>query len=213
VLACTGVFATYWKWEVEAKKDSIVAIRRLQAFRQNMVLSIDNVNEGRYWVYLTSTFTHNRGSHLMLNMVSLLSASWIIVPIFGTSTLAVLWVGAGVVKAVAQERLWRQETPPLDQWAVGASGSIFGIYTALSCVMPCRSVDFFWIPIPMWSSIAGAAVFSIAAINQGWLPFIGHADHLEGMAFRLIWGLAVLRRRVFRKFAVAPRTPNIRPRF
>jgi len=212
VLACAGVFAANWKWEIEARKGSHEAIQWLRTFRRNMVFSMDNIKEGRYWVYLTSTFTHISGLHLILNMMSFWSFGPMFVAQFGTRMLAILWVGSGVVGAFAQERLWKQANTHINQAAVGASGSILGICTALTCVMPRMRVEFFWIPMPMWSFMAGAAVFSITAINQGWLPFVGHADHLGGMAFGLVWGLAVLRRRTLLKFPAAPKFPRIPPR-
>ena len=201
-----------WKWEIEARTGSKEAITWLRAFRRNMIFSLDNINEGRYWVYLTSTFTHISGLHLVLNMMSFWSLGPLFLAQFGTPMLAILWIGSGVFGAAAQERLWRRANVSQNHAAVGASGSILGIFTALACVFPRTRVELLWIPMPIWGCMTGIAAFSITAFNQGWLPIIARADHLGGMAFGLVWGLAVLRRRSFWKFSTIPRTPKVPPR-
>ena len=46
-----------------------------------------------------------------------------------------------------------------------------------------------FVPMPFGASIILAAVGSVAAIQYGWQPGIGHADHLGGMAFGVLFFL------------------------
>jgi len=194
IAACGGVFA--WKaYNVEeAKKGSRKARKALADFEKHMVMSLQNIREGRYYTILTSTFAHSSVSHLLFNMMALWSFGPPIVGIYGVPTFAMLWVGAGLTGGVAQLYFWSKNSPYDGYRGVGASGSILGILGALTCLMPHSRVTLIVFPMSLLNSTLLTIGLSVAAIQQGWLPSLGHADHLGGLVFGAFWYLIAMRR-------------------
>lgn len=80
--------------------------------------------------------------------------------------------------------------------AVGASGSLFGFFTAIMCMMPRAPVGFIGIPFvsfPMWFSNAAIAAGSVYCMMTGAIPYISHAGHLGGMAGGIVYYVGVIR--------------------
>jgi membrane associated rhomboid family serine protease len=160
-----------------------------------MVLSLKNIQEGRYYTLLTSTFTHYHSLHLALNMMTLWSFGRTIVGVYGVPTFAILWVGSGLVGGALQVSAWKRNIDSKENpRAVGASGSLFGMVSFLACVIPGARVSLLFVPMSLKTAVTGAAAFTVLSIHQGWLPFIAHWDHLGGMLFGATWWLVMLRR-------------------
>lgn len=114
---------------------------------------------------------------------------------YGLPQFAIIWVGSAVVGGILQLGYWQKiERPGFENRAIGASGAIFGIVSALSFVHPEMPVSLMFIPMNLrWLMVISVAL-SFGSINQGWLPWLGHVDHLGGMAFGFVWWLVALRR-------------------
>jgi membrane associated rhomboid family serine protease len=166
----------------------------LEEFNKNMVMSLRNIQEGRSYTILTSTFTHFNTLHLAFNMMTLWSFGRPLVAFYGVPTFIILWVGSGIAGGALQAYAWSNNGPYHAHQAVGASGSIFGMLAVLTCITPKAQVALFWIPMTLRASTILTVAFSVAAISQDWLPFLGHWDHLGGMAFGAFWWLIALRR-------------------
>lgn len=80
--------------------------------------------------------------------------------------------------------------------AVGTSGSLSGLYTAMMCMMPRVPVSLIGVPFlsfPLWSSNAVFAAGSAYCMVTGTLPLIAHAGHLGGMAGGVAYFYGVMR--------------------
>ena len=125
----------------------------------------------------------------------------------------VTWIGAGVFASAASlihEKMKEGKTAKSksngftndeaesrkDVGGVGASGSVFGVFTLLACMVPHMPLQVIILPVTISASrmLAGSAVFSLAALQFGWLPGLGHAAHLGGMLFGVLYSV-VLRTR------------------
>jgi membrane associated rhomboid family serine protease len=121
----------------------------------NFTCSMRNFREGRYWTLLTHTLMHGSLGHLAFNMFGLYSFGPLVVLRYGVPAYFALWVGAGLTGAVC-ELYFTKETPGVERFCVGASGSILGIVTAnafaapksVMMVFPIVSV-FSWTPDTM----------------------------------------------------------------
>ena len=196
---CVGLYGYEQLLTTEVKQGSRNAYAILKSLKNNFVLSRDNIREGRYWVMLTSSFAHANFEHLLFNMLSLWGFGQAFIRTFGVGQFAVIWIGSSVVGSALQLGYWEKiKMPGVGYEAVGASGSIFGILSALSFVYPRMSVLLVFIPMPLRICMLGSAAFSLGAVSQGWLPWMGHIDHLGGMAFGFMYWLVVLRRVAFR---------------
>lgn len=120
----------------------------------------------------------------------------------------VTWIGAGVFASAAsliqdkmkEDKIARSKSDGStnaetekrkDIGGVGASGSIIGVFALLTCMLPHMPVQIFMLPFAISSRrmLAATAVYSIAALQFGWLPNLGHAAHLGGMAFGVLFSV------------------------
>jgi membrane associated rhomboid family serine protease len=196
IVGCVGLFGYNELQIIEIKRNgSKKAYQWLQTFNDHFVLSTKNIREGRYYVLLTHTLAHNNFMHLAFNMLALWGFGRTIVSWYGLQTFAIIWVGSAVVGGILQFGYWQKaDLPSTEHGAVGASGAIFGIVSALSLVYPEMPVLMMFIPMNLrWCMIISVA-FSMASIKEGWLPWLGHVDHLGGMTFGFVWWLIALRR-------------------
>jgi membrane associated rhomboid family serine protease len=189
---CVGITSWHYLTVNNAKKGARTALLSLREFRKRMVLSWRNINDGRYYTLLTSTFTHVSSMHLLVNMMALWGFGRMSIGVFGVPQFAVLWVGSALVGGAAE--LYQHRKRGIDQDCIGASGSLFGISAALACAMPRLGVNFIFIPMNLGTAMAISVIGSMACIEFGWLPALGHADHLGGMAFGALWWYIKLRR-------------------
>ncbi|RFU35898.1 hypothetical protein B7463_g464, partial [Scytalidium lignicola] len=155
-----------------------------QFFEDNFILSRRNIQEGRWWTIVTSSFAHTSIPHLMVNMFCLWSAGPLLYGVLGPAKFAVLYLGSSITGSALQLSWWAHEKRPTWIGAVGASGSLTGIFTFAAGLWPnMRMSLLFFIPMRLWQGIAAFTGFSVTALAEGWFPSIGHADHLGGMAF------------------------------
>jgi len=196
IAGCIGLYGYEQVQLMEAQKGSKAGYASLQWINKHFVLSLDAIREGRYYVVLTSSFAHTSGGHLICNMMALAGFGMTFVRWFGVPHFAMLWVGSAVFGSILQLGYWQKiEQPGAKYAAVGASGALFGITSALSFVYPKMPISvLFFINMTLRTSMVITAALSVAAINQGWLPWLGHVDHLGGMAFGFVYWLVALRR-------------------
>jgi membrane associated rhomboid family serine protease len=137
----------------------------------------------------------------MLSCVSMVSPA----------TFVLVWIGAGISSSLFTLYAWKHrlpfglsdKEPPsrlVDRRACGASGSLFGIFAALAIRNPRMTMMIIPIPvgIPAWVLLSTAVGYSLVAMREGWQSSIGHAGHLGGTAFGLVYGVASLALRVRR---------------
>jgi len=193
---CVGLFGYTALQGTEYRANgSKKAAQWLQTINNHFTLSIRNVREGRYYVLLTSTLAHTNLTHLAFNMIALWGFGRTIVSWYGLPTFAIIWVGSAAVGGIVQMGYWmKYGHPGMEMKAVGCSGAVFGMLSALSFVAPEMRVLLLVIPMSLRMSMAISVVFSLAAIREGWLPWLGHVDHMGGMAFGAFWWLVALRR-------------------
>lgn len=181
----------------------------LERLLRNFFNSLTNYREGRWWNLLTATIMHRTTWHFMMNMICLWEWGTTVVSLLGAPALVVTWVGAGVFASAAgliYDKMIENKTARskangslseddakihVQYGGLGASGSIFGIFALLTCMGPHVSMS---IPMqrrlyPSWWLLAGSAGFSAAAMQFEWLPDVGHAAHLGGMLFGVLFSV------------------------
>lgn len=149
---------------------------------------------------------HYHPIHLAMNMMGLVSIGSVIVQVFGASAFLVTWVGAAVCSSWGS-LLWERNRERIlgrkgannassthlrghvESRSIGASGSILGLIAIATCLAPRATVRIFPVPvgISLWAYTVALTGLSGAALINGWLPWIGHAGHLGGMVFGLVF--------------------------
>jgi membrane associated rhomboid family serine protease len=141
---------------------------------------LTGVDDGGWWRLLTSTFLHLEWWHLLANMYAL----WVFGPtlerLLGYGRFLALYLTCGLAGSVAV--LWFSS----EQFTLGASGAIFGLFGAAILILLARGMD-----ITALLVLLGINLFITFTV-----PSISWQGHVGGLAAGLLLGLV---------FAYAPR--------
>ncbi len=167
---------------------------------QNFLVSWEALVDGRFWVLLTSVFSHISLIHILLNMFVLNNFGPILERVLGAKAFLKFYLAAGILSSLSHALvsafiLGKPEVP-----ALGASGAISGLVMVFSLLFPKQIMLLFGIiPVP---ALIGALIFSgldlwglFAQAEGGGLP-IGHGAHLGGAFCGLVYFFFVLRPRL-----------------
>ena len=156
--------------------------------------------QGQWWRIFTSSFLHGSEIHILFNMIALWQVGTFIEMIYGTPRMAFIYFFSALGYGIAVT-----EFTPTDV-TVGASGAIFGLFSALAVAglrmgAPGRAILKQTIGIIVINLIIGFT-----------LPNISNAGHIGGLLFGAVSGFAL-----YRKPKPAPPVPvyaqRIDPRY
>lgn len=159
----------------------------------HFLVSWTAVEEGRFWVLLTSVFSHNLFWHLLLNMFVLNSFGSIIEQMLGLKRFVAFYLIAGMISSISHAVFSNYIMGDPSIPALGASGAISGVILLFSLLFPKERILILGIiPIP---ALFGALLFVgldiwglTAQAGGGGLP-IGHGAHLGGAFAGLLYYL------------------------
>jgi membrane associated rhomboid family serine protease len=149
------------------------------------------LEEGRYWVLLTSVFSHSFLFHLLINMFVLYSFGRFLEQILGRQRFLTFYLVAGVIGSLSHAVLSNYYIHQPEQAAVGASGAIAGLILLFSLLFPKEKILLFGIiPVPALFGALGFIAFDLWGLVEqsqgGGLP-IGHGAHLGGAATGVVF--------------------------
>jgi membrane associated rhomboid family serine protease len=187
-----GIFA-YYQYLLEQARQG----HRLPYinFIQNMSLSpIGVLREHRYWTTITSVFTHLGFMHIAGNMLSFFFMGQMLAatPGFTPLKLTILVLGSGFAGSVGWLYTTQKNGNPQGR-ALGFSGSVMGVGTVAAFLYPKAQFAIYGIiPMPLWALIAGYAFYDGYYLNDK-NSRVGHAGHLGGLAFGVLYYFARVR--------------------
>ncbi|KAH7345986.1 hypothetical protein BKA66DRAFT_433641 [Pyrenochaeta sp. MPI-SDFR-AT-0127] len=169
-------------------------------FMQNMTLNLSDFRNGRWWTLLTANFTHVDIGHIFSNMFTLFFLGRFLAhaPQITPGRYLVIAVGSAVSGAAGYlcQQYWKfQANPRMSDHnrGLGFSGAVMGISSVAACMAPTSKVLIYGIvPLPLWAMVAGYAVYDGYYLNSADTR-VGHAGHLGGLAFGMVYYLARLR--------------------
>ena len=184
--------AVYWSW-ISGGPEHLLFMER------NFTVSWNLIAEGRYWVLLTSVFSHNWLLHLMINMLVLRSFGSLLEEVLGSWRLLRFYLVAGAISSFTHAAVSAFFLGAPDLGAVGASGAIAGLVLVFSLMFPREKILLFGlIPMP---ALIGALAFVgldlwglLAQAEGGGMP-IGHGAHLGGAFTGAVYYFLFLRKR------------------
>ncbi len=163
----------------------------------NFLVSWSGLEQGRFWILLTSAFSHNLFFHVFMNMFVLSSFGTAVESTIGLSRFAWFYLSAAVFSsfchaAVSNVILHDPELP-----ALGASGAVSGVVLLFALIYPQQKILLFgFIPVPaLWAVVifVGLDLWGLfAQAGGGGLP-IGHGAHLGGAFAGLIYYFFIYR--------------------
>ncbi|KAF2851126.1 hypothetical protein T440DRAFT_467871 [Plenodomus tracheiphilus IPT5] len=168
-------------------------------FIQNMTLNLEDFRAGRWWTTVTATFTHLSIGHIFGNMCTVfflgrfLATARIITP----ARYFIIAMGSGLCGSIGylvNRYVQTQKTGERDNTrGLGFSGAVTGISSVAACLAPTAKVRLYGIvPVPLWGLVAGYAAYDGFYLNDS-NSRIGHAGHLGGLGFGLVYYFFKLR--------------------
>lgn len=169
---------------------------------ENFLVSWNALLEGRWWVSVSSVFSHYLLLHLLINMLVLSSFGRVLEPFLGHLRFLIFYLAAGVFGSVSHAFVsaYLIHEPGLS--ALGASGAVCGVVLLFSLIFPRERILLFGIiPVP---ALFGALAFVAldlwglsAQAKGGGLP-IGHGAHLGGAFVGMVYYFSSVRPRLKR---------------
>ena len=148
-------------------------------------------NRKEYIRLLSAGFLHADLMHLIFNMMTLYFFGPIVVEGFGNIGFLIVYFGSILLGNIFSLFLYQKQP-----WysAIGASGGVSGILFASIAMIPALKIYIFFIPIGIPGFIFGLLYFSYSVymmLNPKQHDNIGHAAHLGGAFFGLIYAIAL----------------------
>ncbi len=175
ILVAINVIVYIWEKLTGALDSSATLITHGALFGPSVL------QRGEWWRIFTSSFLHGSEIHILFNMIALWQVGSFVELIYGTTRMACIYFFAALGYGLAVT--WF--TP--DEVTVGASGAIFGLFSALAVAgirmgAPGRAILQQTIGIIVINLIIGFT-----------MPNISNAGHIGGLVFGAIAGLALYR--------------------
>jgi membrane associated rhomboid family serine protease len=148
-----------------------------------------NILQGKYlWTILTSMFMHAGLFHIFANMFSMFFIGGLVEKIIGSKRYLRFYLFAGIFSAIFFV-LVSYFFGGIDNYAVGASGALFGLVGFLMIITPNLPVYIMFIPIPIKMKYAAPGILILLWIISlaGNIP-IGNTAHLGGLIVGLVYG-------------------------
>ncbi|MFP3591059.1 rhomboid family intramembrane serine protease [Chryseobacterium sp. SIMBA_038] len=148
-------------------------------------------NRKEYIRLLSAGFLHADIMHLIFNMMTLYFFGPIVVKGFGNVGFLIVYFGSILLGNIFSLFLYQKQP-----WysAIGASGGVSGILFASIAMIPALKIYIFFIPIGIPGFIFGLIYFSYSVymmLNPKQNDNIGHAAHLGGAFFGLVYAIAL----------------------
>lgn len=140
---------------------------------------------------ISAGFLHGDLMHLLFNMMTLYFFGPIVLQAFGEIGFLAVYFGSILLGNLFSLYLYQDQS-----WysAIGASGGVSGILFASIAMIPDLGIYFFFIPIPIPGYIFGLLYFGYSVysmLNPRQHDNIGHAAHMGGAFFGLVYAVAL----------------------
>lgn len=150
-----------------------------------------NIVNGKYlWTFITSMFMHGGVFHLFANMFSLFFVGNLVEKILGRKRYFWFYILAGLFAGLFFVILSLLVFPSeFEQYAVGASGALFGVVGLLMILTPNLPVFVMLIPIPIKMKYAAPGLLIVLWLISvaAEIP-VGNTAHLGGLIAGLGYG-------------------------
>ncbi|KAH9943094.1 uncharacterized protein BXZ73DRAFT_40535 [Epithele typhae] len=194
IMALNGAVFVGWQMataEWKSLGDSSSYIR----MRKNFTSSIYNLQQGRWYTLITSSFSHENFGHIFFNGFTYFFFAPAALKMLGNASFLALYLGGGVVCSLTSV-LWNQILSPSHiQWSHGASGAIYSIISLSACVSPRTTFLIYGIvPLPAWVFLAGIFAWDGYSAITHRQSSTDSAGHIGGLLTGVVYFLAKRRR-------------------
>lgn len=141
-----------------------------------------NLNNGRIWTLITSSFSQKDFGHLLFNGFTYYFTVPSILFALGNTGFLALYLGAGLVASVSS--IWWHTNVQKEQKfsSLGASGALYGVLSFFACLAPRATFFIFGvIPCPAWLCVSGVFIYDGLSTFSGNRPGTDTAGHIGGI--------------------------------
>jgi membrane associated rhomboid family serine protease len=176
ILACIG--ASFWAWQ----QDPTFA-------RNQLIFSLNNLENGRIWTLVTALFVHGNMLHLFGNMLFLFVFGRTLERTVGPRRFLAIFFIAGFASFLVAQAFLPRGTAML-----GASAAIFAL---AACVMLVKPLRFSWLFLAPQGLIAIVYfLYNVVVAYEksripGYDPQIAYVAHVIGFLIGLPFGIAL----------------------
>lgn len=169
---------------------SFIAFNNIGIF-EKYKFNVGAIRQRKEYIRLLSAgFLHADIMHLVFNMLTLYFFGPIVVEGFGNLGFLIIYFGSILLGNIFSLFIYQKQP-----WysAIGASGGVSGILFAAIAMIPDLGIYLFFIPIPIPGFIFGLIYFGYSVymmLNPREHDNIGHAAHLGGAFFGLVYAVA-----------------------
>lgn len=169
---------------------SFIAFNNIGIF-EKYKFSVGAIQHRKEYIRLLSAgFLHADIMHLVFNMLTLYFFGPIVLEGFGNVGFLIIYFGSILLGNIFSLFIYKKQP-----WysAIGASGGVSGILFAAIAMIPDLGIYLFFIPIPIPGFIFGLIYFGYSVymmLNPREHDNIGHAAHLGGAFFGLVYAVA-----------------------
>ncbi|KAF8592523.1 hypothetical protein K439DRAFT_1625883 [Ramaria rubella] len=186
VLGLNGVVYLLWNVGIfKAKNEGDMSV--LIGLQKNFTLSWDNWKDGRFWTLLTSCFSNQATTHILMNALTFYFMAPPVLQILGNVSFLTLYLGGGIASSMVT--LFANEIVLHKRRVVhGASGAIFAVISFMACVAPtAKFLIFGIIPVPAWGCVAGLFSYDLFNAITERQTGVSEISHLAGMTAGLLY--------------------------
>ncbi|KZT33732.1 rhomboid-domain-containing protein [Sistotremastrum suecicum HHB10207 ss-3] len=153
----------------------------LQWMSENFLLHPTNLRQGRFWVLLTSSFSHEGVGHILINAFTFFFLGPPTIGILGNSAFLALYLGGGLFSASASA-IWHRMKGHWNYASHGASGAIYSVMSFFAFVAPNATFLLFGIvPVPAWAMVAGVFAYDTYGAYTEKKSGTDEAAHIGGL--------------------------------
>ena len=152
----------------------------MSALMDRLLFDVGRIRRNNEWYrWVSSAFIHGDPFHLFMNMLALFFFGPMIEYSFGPLGFLGIYFGSLIGGSAWT---WMEHFRDANYKALGASGAISGVTSAIALFAPFSTIyAFFAIPMPLIVfALARIIVWSAVASSTGRRDGIGHAAHLGG---------------------------------
>lgn len=143
----------------------------------------------RPWTLITYMFLHSGLVHLFLNMLVLYFFGTAFERRVGNKQLLAVFFTAGVLSAIGYAFLSRPIFNISPGAMIGASGAIYGVFSALAILEPDMLVYVYFVPMKLKYALVLFALVDFLMVNSS--DMIAHTAHLSGIFVGIYMGFRI----------------------
>lgn len=150
-----------------------------QELMGKLLFDVGRMRRNNEWYRMvTSGFIHGDPMHLLMNMLGLYFLGMPLEQIVGTAAFVAIYTGSLLGGSLWT---WMEHFRDMNYRALGASGAISGVTTAIAMFAPFATLYlFFALPMPLIVFAGCYIAWSAWASTSGVRDGVGHAAHLGG---------------------------------